>query len=244
MIKYFFALFFCLSFLLTKDNAQVAVGRVTYQVKVNLDKNLSRHQSMINAFPEISGKFESVAQELEFSLKFNDSISVFELENKLFSDNNVAALTLIHTGYFGRIRQQPTNYITENLEEDFGKFLVYRPYHKWELQSDSKQIGDYLCFKATTSETITNQEGKEFKRDFVAWYAPQLPYRFGPMGFGNLPGLIMELQGENCTFGVEKIEFQDKNAQKFKIPKLKNLKLISEEELEAMAAEDEKRWRN
>ena len=106
-------------------------------------------------------------------------------------------------------------------------------------------IDEYLCFKATTSDTITNPNGKIFIRNYTAWYVPQLPYKFGPVGFGNLPGLIIELQGDDYTYGVKKIEYFDKDekSKKNEIPKLKKKKLITEEEFEFLAAMDEKRRR-
>jgi GLPGLI family protein len=170
---------------------------------------------------------------------------LFYLEQKLFSDNRAAYSAITHAGYFGRIKQQPENYITEELEEDFGKFLVSRPYQDWKLHNETKTIGDYTCFKATSFTTVTNPEGKVFKFDFTAWYTPELPYKFGPVGYGNLPGLIIELQGEGFTYGVKKIEFYDEweESKRNEMPKLKNKKLITEEEFERLAAEDEKRWR-
>jgi GLPGLI family protein len=45
------------------------------------------------------------------------------------------------------------------------------------------------------------------KQDILvtAWYAPDIPVRFGPIGYGGLPGLILELQNESATFYVTKI---------------------------------------
>ena len=139
----------------------------------------------------------------------------------MYSDNSAADFALTPVGYYGRIKQQTNNYITEELQESFGKFLVSRPYQKWELHDDTKMIGDYVCFKATTFYTVTNPKGKVFKYDFIAWYAPQLPYKFGPAGYGNLPGLIMELRGEKFTYGVKKYSFM----MKLKMKKLKCLSL-------------------
>jgi len=230
---------------ISQTKKQYAKLKVSYGVKTFLDKNLERHKSLLRIFPEKAKKIETIATEFDFSLIFNDSISIFYLERKLYSDNSAAMLAIIHTDYFGRIKQESNNYITENLQEDFGKFLVSRPYQNWVLHDETKIIGDYLCFKATTFHTTTNPKGKVFKHDFTAWYAPQLPYQFGPIGYGNLPGLIIELQGNNFSYGVKKIEFYDENERKKnKIPKLKKLKLINEEKFEELAAIDEKRWRD
>ncbi|APG65789.1 MULTISPECIES: GLPGLI family protein [Tenacibaculum] len=240
-----------LSFLLisniifSQTSKQYAKAKVSYSVKTHLDKNLKSYKLLQQRMPELAKKRESIASEIDFSLTFNDSISIFYLEKKLFSNNSAAVFALIDAGYFGRIKQQPNNYVTEELQEDFGKFLVSRSYQKWELHDETKMIGEYLCFKATTSHTTTNPKGKLFKHNFTAWYAPQLPYKFGPAGYGNLPGLIIELQGEKATYGVKKIQFYEtvEKSKKNRMPKLKNKKLITEEKFEKLAAEDEKRWR-
>ena len=223
-----------------------AKAKVSYVVNLNLDKNVKKHKVVFDAFPEKVAKIQSIDSEFDFTLVFNDSISIFYLEKKLYSDNSAASIATVFMNYFGRIKQKSKNYITEELEEAFGKFLVSRPYQKWELHDETKTIGDYTCFKAKTFYTTTNPKGKVFKHDFTAWYTPQLPYKFGPAGYGNLPGLIIELQGNEFTYGVKKIQFydEDEKSKRNEIPKLKNKKLITEVEFERLAAEDEKRWRD
>jgi len=238
----FFSLISIIAFSQTKK--EYAKAKVSYGIKLYIDKNIERHKSLIKAFPEKAAKIETIDSEFDFSLVFNDSTSIFYLEKKLFSDNSAATLAIILSGYYGRIKQQTDNYITENLQEDFGKFLVSHPYQNWELKDETKIIGDYLCFKATTSYTVTNPDDKVFIRNYTAWYTPELPYKFGPAGYGNLPGLIIELQGESATYGVKKIQFyNDIENKENEIPRLKRKKLITEEEFEELAAEDEKRWR-
>lgn len=221
-----------------------AKTKVSYAVKTKLDKNKKSYKFLLQRMPDLVKKRETIVSEFDFSLMFNDTISIFFLEKKLFSDNSAAAFALIDAGYFGRIKQQPNNYITEELEEDFGKFLVSRTYQKWELHDETKQIGEYLCFKATTFHTTTNPKGKIFKHNFTAWYTPQLPYKFGPAGYGNLPGLIIELQGNKATYGVKKIQFYNEKTKKNQMPRLKKKKLITEKKFEELAAKDEERWRN
>lgn len=225
---------------------QYAKVKVSYTVKTTLDKNKKSYKFLLQRMPDLLKKRETIASEFDFTLTFNDKLSIFYLEEKLFSDNSAAAFALIDAGYFGRIKQLPDNYITENLDEDFGRFLVSRQYQKWELHDETKTIGNYLCFKATTFYTTTNPKGKVFKHNFTAWYTPQLPYKYGPAGYGNLPGLIIELQGDRATYGVTKIQFYGENerSKQNRMPKLKKLKLISEEKFEELAKEDEKRWEN
>ncbi|MCL5244348.1 GLPGLI family protein [Cellulophaga sp. 20_2_10] len=219
-------------------------AKVDYFVQVHIDKNKNRYKIQEKYSPGLVARGENMASEVDFSLVFNDSTSVFYLEKKLFSDNRAAKFVLRNASYYGRIKQNTSNYITEELEEDFGRFLVSREYQNWELQNESKVIGEYTCFKATTFCTTTNPKGKIFKHNFTAWYTPQLPYKYGPAGYGNLPGLIIELQGDNFTYGVKKIQFygDDEKSKINEMPNLKRLKLISEEKFEALAEIDEKRW--
>ncbi|MDN6342976.1 MAG: GLPGLI family protein [Lactococcus lactis] len=245
--KIILLLFFMITSLKATSQSKInhASTKVDYAIQIHFDKSKKIYEVYEKYRPGLVAEAESIASELDFSLIFNDSISVFYLEKKLFSDNRAASFAIRESGYYGRIKQQSNNYITEELQESFGKFLVSRPYHEWELQDETKVIGDYTCFKATTSYNITTPKGKVFKRNFTAWYTPQLPYSFGPAGFGDLPGLIIELQGDEFTYGIKKIKFFDKEekSKENEIPRLKRKKLITEEEFEKLAAEDEKRWR-
>ncbi|MHB0755220.1 GLPGLI family protein [Polaribacter sp. M15] len=240
-----FSIFFLFYFgLLTSQNKkQYFKVKASYGVKTKVDKTKKSYKFLLERMPEVAMKKESISSEFDFTLVFNDTTSVFYLEEKLFSDNSIAAFALLDAKYYGRIIQNSENYITEELNEAFGKFLVSRAYQEWKLHEETKQIGDYLCFKATSFSTVTNPKGKIFRKDFTAWYAPELPYKFGPIGYGNLPGLIIELQGESFTYGVKKIEFIEGEDKKNLMPKLKKKKLITEVEFEKLAAEDEKRWR-
>jgi GLPGLI family protein len=224
-----------------------ALSKVSYELSIKIDKNDGRFTSLQRVFPERAAKLETIASEFDFSLVYNDNRSIFYLERKIYSDEAAARLALIFSGsFYGRVEQQSDTYITEELQEDFGKFLVSRPYQDWELHDESKVIGEYTCFKATTFYNIVNPAGKVFRRDFTAWYTPQLPYKFGPAGYGNLPGLIIELQGKDFTLGVSQIKFYETGLQskENEMPRLKKLKTITEEEFEKRAAEDEKRWRD
>jgi len=239
--------FLTLSFATSSQNKkQYAIAKVDYSAKIHIDKDQEIYKIHEKFSPGLIARAEAVDSEVDFSLVFNDSTSIFYLEKKLFSDNRAVSFVIRNSGYYGRVKQQSENFITEELQESFGKFLVYRPYQEWELHDETKMIGDYLCFKATTFYTVTNSKGKVFKHNFTAWYTPQLPYKFGPAGYGNLPGLIMQLQGDRFTYGVEKIEFfeEDEESKENKMPKLRKLKLISDEEFEALAAMDEKRWKD
>jgi len=54
----------------------------------------------------------------------------------------------------------------------------------WQLSTDTATIRGYHAQKATTSFG---------GRDWIAWFAPELPYNDGPYKFNGLPGLIVKV---------------------------------------------------
>jgi GLPGLI family protein len=115
-----------------------------------------------------------------------------------------------------------------NQTEIMGKrFLVKDslPNYQWDLSTETKNIGNYTCYKATFTRTVEDiqmvfedGESKENKIKktvtTTAWYTPQVPVSNGPDNYQGLPGLILEINdGERlivCTEIVlnpsEKIE--------------------------------------
>ena len=77
--------------------------------------------------------------------------------------------------------------------------------------TENKKIGNYSCYKAITNKKTKNNNSIPI----IAWYCPELAYQFGPNGYGNLPGLIVELQIDNVIYGLKSINFDDKTI-KFK----------------------------
>jgi GLPGLI family protein len=69
-------------------------------------------------------------------------------------------------------------------ESDNGRYTEPWPLMKWTLANDSKTILGHRCQKATCS----------FRgRNFVAWFATDVPIKGGPWKFGGLPGCILKV---------------------------------------------------
>lgn len=71
---------------------------------------------------------------------------------------------------------------------------------QWNISDEVKDIAGYSCSKATTT----------FRgREWIAWFAPEIPLPYGPWKLHGLPGLIMEMHDSSSTFviSVQKIEF-------------------------------------
>jgi len=96
------------------------------------------------------------------------------------------------------------------------------------MDSESKQIGQYICFKATASipteelgwfdfswNDLAQAEGEgenpEIKMTEVeAWYTLQIPLKHGPAEYWGLPGLILEVSAGNTTILCSEIVINPK----------------------------------
>jgi GLPGLI family protein len=101
------------------------------------------------------------------------------------------------------------------------------------MGSESKQIGDYLCFKATAvipSKELAwydfswgdlNPEGEnpEVKLTAVeAWYTLQIPLGQGPAEYWGLPGLILEVSAGNTTMLCSQVVINPSEIVEIKTP--------------------------
>jgi GLPGLI family protein len=86
--------------------------------------------------------------------------------------------------------------VTDIGSELMGDFLYEEdlPSLNWKMQEESREILSYRCQKATVS----------FRgRDYIAWYAPEIPVDNGPWKFGGLPGLILKIYDTKENFIFE-----------------------------------------
>lgn len=93
---------------------------------------------------------------------------------------------------------------------------------QWEISTDSKKIGNYLCYKAILKTKFVNKSGEMKVKECIAWFAPSLPYSYGPKNFSGLPGLILEISENQKTFMATNIELFDKEI-KITFPKGKTV---------------------
>lgn len=98
----------------------------------------------------------------------------------------------------------------------------------WHITTETKIIDQYQCYKATYTFDYLARDQKLKTTVVTAWFAPSLPYSYGPKNYHGLPGLILELTDNSVTFLVSKIELLTEEIQ-IKFPKGK---VIQKEEFE------------
>ncbi len=183
------------------------------------------------------------ADNLSFGLIINKSGSKF-YNNAFMSSSNdefEKISSTLFAGYTGEVFQYLNNLY--KYSPTLGKEVMVKEtlVDNWELHDETKMIDNYLCYKATNVNRIDNGSGKIFNHPVVAWYCPQLPYNYGPNGYSNLPGLILEIQVRNVVFGVKKIDFNSN--YDFDVTFLNKVKTISLEELNKQIEKEVETWK-
>lgn len=171
--------------------------------------------------------------EKTYVLNFNKEESMFYEEDQV---DAMSGATDSWGANFSRGDQYKN--VKENLllqsQEFYGKrFLVKDELAKieWKMGGESKQIGQYTCFKATasvptseltwydfswgdlrraSSSDVASAEGGEPAPEIPtteveAWYTLQIPVGHGPGEYWGLPGLILEVSAGNTTMLCSKI---------------------------------------
>ncbi|WP_051935741.1 GLPGLI family protein [Salegentibacter sp. Hel_I_6] len=184
-------------------------GTATYKKKADFQSTQSNSTTKSKNMNE---RLQKSIKELEYQLLFNETESVFFIkENLKHSSNQWVGLANTMGNGTGikyldfrkgeRIQKKEfggkTFLITENLED-----------LKWKITKESKIMDGYEVFKAIT-KAIQPGSSKNQPVDITAWFTPQISINSGPVGYGGLPGLIVELTIDNIfTYYLTEINFE------------------------------------
>lgn len=183
--------------------------------------------------------------EKTYVLNFNKETSFFKEEEKLDAISGA-------TDSWGKNFSPGDQYknIKENTlvqgQEFYGKYFLVKDKLvalEWKMGTETKQIGQYMCFKATAtvpkaeltwydfswsdltdanSETSESDEKPETPSETMieveAWYTPQIPVSHGPGEYWGLPGLILEVSAGNTTMLCSKIVLNPQTKLKIEAP--------------------------
>lgn len=183
---------------------------VTYGLELTIDEDMQRkidNRSLGDFLINSLNRELDISEDLVFSLIIKDTISRFYLsEIKESYKNNVENEFLVHSSYNGEM------FYYQDKVFQYAKYENLYSYYdfdsEWRITNESKEINGYLCYKANFTKTYVNPKGT-FRFPVVAWFCPELPYSFGPIGFCGLPGLIVQLKFRTATYSMKKINFDD-----------------------------------
>jgi len=178
---------------------------VNYSTKTSFSlDSMSEENKKIAWKVEYSTKMKRDFESMEYTLKIDHKKSEFEVVDKLqFSNYQTNSVAFVESGHRFYIDDQvfleQTDFYGEELliVEDVNGF-------DWKLKNESKEILGFTCYLATFEKTGNGAV------TISAWYAPELPFPFGPKGYHGLPGLILEIvQNGKLTHTADSIDFSD-----------------------------------
>lgn len=232
MLKIYLKIFFiliCVKVCFSQGNKS---GEVIYKKSIEVDlENDFKHTPEDQIALERTKSLIENLEKIEYSLKFNKNESVFEVievnNESINGDTEIAVLVGGGNGVY-YINEKENEIIHQ--KNSFGTdYLVVNKLDnlKWNIGDDIKLVGKYACLKATTTikrhtrNVIENQK-------VVAWFCPKIKFNTGPIGFGGLPGMILELQKGKFKFTYHKLDFSEEFEE---IKKPEKGKMITNEEL-------------
>lgn len=197
---------------------------VEYNMIINREENFLKGEHLGSYFQYAMDN----ASRFRFHLIVDENISLFKKQEILNLDNekHKINITLALGGYLGEIYQFKDYWMSEAGFGAKNAYIKKEPKKNWVLHNETKEIDGFLCYKATNIDIVIGLEGKIWEHPVTAWYCPKIPVQFGPLGYGGLPGLILELQVRYTIYGAQSIVFNCPE----KIEKPANAKIISQDE--------------
>ncbi len=211
---------FCALFLMIYSiSAQEFSGSATY--KTHRKSSIELDSTTMAANPGIQKQLEVQMRKMfqkTYILDFTKSESMFkqkqELDGPKVPKSNGAIIMI--GGMAGG-----TDVLYKNIKEKrmanktdlMGKIFLIKDNlvsYDWELTGETKNIGNYTCYKAVFEKEEESIEIKMIdgevkeekgikKRTIIAWYTTDIPISNGPKNYGGLPGLILEVNDGNET---------------------------------------------
>lgn len=249
--------------------AQEFRGMAVYETKVKMDEVKLDNPQITPEMKKMIEEQMKKMSEKTFTLNFDRYTSIYEEEVKLEAGNDPFAggfRMISNTMYGGAYYKNVKDKFFLQERDIFGKeFLIKDSLQvfNWELSTESKQIGNYTCFKATAVVPFDMTDFKNMSRkepkdeaekdqqekstnflDMVdipkeltvtAWYTPEIPVSQGPSNYWGLPGLIMEVSSGKTTILCSKIVINPKDKKEIKVPKTG--KVVTQKEFEKILME-------
>jgi GLPGLI family protein len=195
--------------------AQVKQGTVYYDQKVNLHKTITDEQ-MRAMIPEF--------RTAKYMLLFSDSVSLYKLvpEDEApdpFAGNGPRVIMRFGAGGGDLYKNFAQSKSIQASELGGKNFLIADSIRQqpWKLSDETKQVLGHLCHKATrkimqAGRLVMNGASGDVKHDttapkmpagkevdVTAWYADDIISPVGPESYGQLPGVILQLDVDNGT---------------------------------------------
>ncbi len=230
-------------------------GLAIYESKTSTSEMSKRMDGNKDLTPEIKKMIEERMKgmfEKTFVLNFDRSASIYKEEEKLDAPGTGGNMRMMSSmmGGGGTYYKNVKEKIYSVDKEFMGKEFLIKdalPQLEWKMESETKQVGGYTCYKATATKPVEasdfrNMRAKDEKKDdkkeekknqttnfmddfempkeilITAWYTPEIPVNQGPEGYWGLPGLILEVNDGKTNILCSKEVMNTKEKADIKAP--------------------------
>jgi len=259
---------FALAITAIQMNAQEFQGMAVYESKTSTSDVKSRMQGNRDITPEMQKNMEERMKKMfekTFVLNFDKSTSIYKEEEKLEAPGQeggggMRMMSSMMGGGGTFYKNVKSKSYTVDKEFMGKEFLIKDslPNLNWKMESETRVIGGYNCFKATAVRVVSKTdfrnfrpknedkhdagkpEDKDKKTSFIselempkevtvtAWYTPEIPVNQGPESYWGLPGLILEVNDGKTTILCSKVVMNVKD--KAQIKEVAKGKVVSQKE--------------
>ncbi len=255
-------------------------GMAIYESKTSTADFKSNFANNKNITPEMQKNIEERMKKMfekTFVLNFDKNASIYAEEEKLDAPDGSNGGARMMSSFMGGGGVHYKNIKEKNFtiaKEMMGKEFLIKdtiPRLAWKMGQETKQIGDYLCFKATALKKADQSDFRNFRMkkqdddkdkaaaekpkttnlmdmgeipkeiEIVAWYTPDIPISNGPENYFGLPGLILEVSAGKTTLLCSKIVMNIKDKKEIKAPKSGSV--VTQKEYDDIIMKKMEEWR-
>lgn len=179
-------------------------------------QNAIVHYSVVNMNESNVERIKMLKEEVElmvFTLKYDLEYSSFIKEKYIPKDKFMSKIAPIIIGApsnFFQFSGTSKSFFTTSIGNTNYNVDHSFKMKDWQLTTETSIIEKYTCYKAILTE-YNNRTETFFET--IAWFTPDIPAGYGPIGYGGLPGLILQLEFKKSVFTANKILL---NPEKFK----------------------------
>ncbi len=201
--------------------AQYVSGQITYREKAvenlvdtaKIEGSRLKKLNLLNHFRNIANQVRF----LDYTLKFNENESRFTSPTYMTNDNGAnlelaKAASAAQGVFYVNLNQRMR---THQFSVRGKTWLVMKSLDSlnWKIRDGHRFIAGYKCYKATAKIKLN----RLVEGEVVAWFTPDIPFQYGPLGFAGLPGMILGLKRHHFYFYAERVKLS-REKQEIKKP--------------------------
>lgn len=240
---------FSTQFLFSQNFQGIAVYKTKRQVEIKMDSSKVSNEINKSIQEQLNRQFQK-----DYTLKFDWKESIYteneKLEEPSKQTNKGIQIKILGGNDIVYRNISDKKFISQ--KEFMGKFFLIKDSLKsmdWKLESETKQIGNYVAYKATFTREVKVKEFNSLDDEIIettkqktttAWYTTEIPVSIGPSGYWGLPGLILEIQEDKQVLLCTEIILNP--SEKFSIVVPSKGNVVSQEEFNVIQQEKNEEW--